>query len=130
MTKTWIERRAAVVALLFCGLLWANAAIATSAQSYFRDAQRYFHNGKYDAAVIQLKNALQRDADNGQARLLLGKAYLKLGDGAAAESQLRRAKELGVAHDRWLVLLGKAYLLRGKSQKLLKDIKPQSSLPV
>lgn len=128
MTKIRTERHPGVLVLLFCGLLWAHAAVAASAQSYFRDAQRYYHDGKYDAAVIQLKNALQRDADNGQARLLLGKAYLKLGHGAAAESQLQRAKELGIARAKWVVPMGKAYLLSGESRKVLKNIKPQSSL--
>ncbi|MEJ2688121.1 MAG: PEP-CTERM system TPR-repeat protein PrsT, partial [Gammaproteobacteria bacterium] len=129
MTKIWTKRFPGTTALLLWGLMWVQAAAAATTQSYIQDAQRYFNDGKYEAAVIQLKNALQQNADNGQARLLLGKTYLKLGDGAAAESQLERAKDLGVARKDWMVPLGKAYLLRGKSQKVLHDIEPQSSLP-
>ncbi len=129
MTKIWTKRLPGAALLFLWGLMWVQVAPAATTQSYIQDAQRYFKDGKYDAAVIQLKNALQQNADNGQARLLLGKTYLKLGDGAAAESQLQRAKDLGVARKDWVVPLGKAYLLRGKSQKVLHEIEPQSSLP-
>ncbi|MGA7800609.1 MAG: XrtA/PEP-CTERM system TPR-repeat protein PrsT [Gammaproteobacteria bacterium] len=118
-----------VAAALLCALIWVQPVAAASVQGYIHDAQTYYNEGKYDAAVIQLKNALQKDADNGQARLLLGKTYLKLEDGASAQNQLQRARQLGVDRREWLVPLGRAYLLKGDGAKVLKDIEPKPSLP-
>lgn len=55
---------------------------------YYEDALRLFGLKDYRAALIQLKNALQQDHRNLSARVLLGKTYLRLGDGTAAERQL------------------------------------------
>ena len=47
-------------------------------------------------AVIQFKNALQKDGNNGQARFYLGKALLDGGEPASALVELRKALELQV----------------------------------
>ena len=58
-------------------------------------ARDSFAKGDIKAAGIELKNALQKDPGNAEARLLLGELYLKLGNGLAAEKEFRRAQELG-----------------------------------
>jgi len=45
-------------------------------------------------ALIEFKNALGKNPDSGQARLMLGRALLMSGDVAAALIELRRAREL------------------------------------
>ena len=89
---------------------------------FVRDARQYLEKGELNAAVIQLKNALQRDPNNAQARLLLGKSHLDMGDGASAEKELERARELGVEADVVLPLLGKAWLLMNRPERVLETI--------
>jgi len=103
-------------------LLWSLTAFATDSDEYLRDAQTYLNKGEVAAAVIQLKNALLVDPDNKDARLLLGKTYLRQKDGLSAEKELRRAQELGVAREAVLVPLGRALLMTGQSDKLLQTI--------
>ena len=62
---------------------------------YLEDAKRLQQKGEYRAAIIQLKNALQNDANQPQVRVMLARSYLKSGDGASAEKELKRARELG-----------------------------------
>ena len=57
-------------------------------------AKEYLARNDRNAAVIQLKNALQKDPDNAEARFLLGKALLENGELAAAEKELNKANEL------------------------------------
>ena len=57
-------------------------------------AKGYLATGDTKAAVIQLKNALQKAPDLAEARFLLGKSLLESGDVLAAEKELQKALEL------------------------------------
>ena len=58
-------------------------------------AQSHLDEGEHRAALIELKNALLKNPDNTQARLLMGQLHVTLGDGASAEKELLHASELG-----------------------------------
>ena len=60
-----------------------------------RSARDYQAKGDHKAAIIQLKNAVQKQPDNGEARLLLGRSSLVIGDPATAEKEFRKAAEYG-----------------------------------
>ena len=109
--------------LLFCTTL----SVADSNQ-YLQEAKKYLADGEIKSAVIQLKNALQEDPANIDARLMLGQLYLRLGDGASAEKELKRAIKLRAGKERWQLALGQAYLLQRKYDELLSDIEPDPTL--
>lgn len=79
------------------------------------------HQAKQElqASVIELKNALQKNPENRDARTLLGQLYVETGNGVSAEKELQRAKDLGAERNAWLIPLARAYLLQGQNQKLL-----------
>lgn len=70
------------------------------------------------SAVIQLKNALQKDPNLGEARFLLGKALLDSGDVTGAEVELRKAFELRYASEQTVPLLARALLASGQAKKV------------
>jgi putative PEP-CTERM system TPR-repeat lipoprotein len=107
-------------------LLWSLTAFAADSSEYLRDARAYFDQGEINAAVIQLKNALLADPASTEARLLLGKAYLKQKDGLSAEKELRRAQELGASREAVLVPLGRALLMTGQNDRLLETTSPEA----
>lgn len=78
--------------------------------------------GELRAASIQLKNVLQADPEHADARLLLGKVYLEMGDGVAAEQELSRAAELGKGEAEVAYALARALRLQGKDERLLEEI--------
>lgn len=73
------------------------------------------------AAVIQLKNALQKNPNLGEARFLLGKALLESGDAAGAEVELRKAIELRFSVDQAIPLLAQALLAMGQAKKVIDE---------
>jgi putative PEP-CTERM system TPR-repeat lipoprotein len=77
-------------------------------------ARAYMETGDNRAAIIELKNALQEDPGDAEARLLLGELYLRLKDGAGAEKEIRRASELGADPSTWKLNLIQALVLQGK----------------
>jgi len=66
-----------------------------SPEEHRRAAREHAAAGELRAAVIELKNGLQKAPDDAAARWHLGELYLKLGFGAEAEKEVRRALELG-----------------------------------
>src|SRR5438552_16180828 len=79
---------AVFAAALFSGCSERPESMVASAKDYLAKNDR-------NAAIIQLRNALQKNPDLAEARFLLGKALLDNAEYAAAEKELRKAGELG-----------------------------------
>lgn len=118
-----------VVVAIACSAGLIACAESRTADSHFQAAQEYYAQGEMRAAIIELKNVLQKAPDNAAARLLLGQAYLNIDDGAGAEKELQRARELGLTDETTLIALGKAWLLQGKYAPVLAEIRPGEELP-
>ena len=75
-------------------LLAVSLLAACGGESYdtlMSSAKTLLDKGDSKAAIIQLKNALQKSPEAGEARYLLGKAFLDVGDPRSAEVELRKA---------------------------------------
>ncbi|MHB1332334.1 MAG: XrtA/PEP-CTERM system TPR-repeat protein PrsT [Sulfuriferula sp.] len=96
-------------------------------QQLIQRAKDYEDKGDLKAGVIELKNALQKNPNSPQARLLLGEIYLKANMGAAAESELDKAQKLGITQETIKPLLGEALLLMGKYDQVLAEIQPSDT---
>ena len=91
-------------------------------ESLLTEAKQYQQKGDFKAALIQMKNAVEKSPDNGEARMELGNLELMLGDTPSAEKEFRKARSLGIAADRVLPLLGKTMLQQAKFKELLQDV--------
>lgn len=98
-------------------------------EEYVEDARKYLNKGDINAAVIQLKNALQKDPNNVTARKLLGEIYLKVGNGPAAAKELDAAIRRGAKDKETQILLGRAYLLQNRFEDVLKAVPDDVSDP-
>jgi len=90
-------------------------------QALVSEASEYHKKGDNKAAVIQLKNALQKSPDDVHARLLLGNVYLDANDPQSAEKELRKAIELGMTRDKALASLVKSLVMQGKFEAVLAE---------
>jgi putative PEP-CTERM system TPR-repeat lipoprotein len=86
---------------------------------YIAEAQVKITQDQTPAAIILIKNAIQADPNNPEARYLLGKVYVDRGAAEAAEKELTRALELGYEPNVALPLLAKAYNLQYKNQQII-----------
>jgi putative PEP-CTERM system TPR-repeat lipoprotein len=102
------------LALVIAGCLAVATVPAPVLGADLQSARDYIAEGENSAAIVELKNVLQQDPDNGLARLLLGKAYLAAGDAAAALSQLGKAHELGIWGAEFDLLVARARLQLGQ----------------
>lgn len=126
--KTLSPRRHAVKASIAKSILVAcvGAALATGCanetpQSLVASAKQYLEKKDDKGALIQLRNALQKDPDYGEGRFLLGKVLLQGGNVTAAEVELRRAQKLGYSTDEVAPYLAQATLMTGGAQKVLDE---------
>ncbi len=98
-------------------------------QILLADAKHYRQTGEIKAAIIQLKNVVQREPDNAQARILLAEVYIDAGDAVSAEKELRKAQALGTKPHDILPRLGKALLMQGQYEKLLDEVQADPATP-
>lgn len=105
------------------------AVTSTTAAGYFEDANKRFYQDDLQAAIIQLKNALQLDGKHLPSLLLLGEAHLQQGDAAAAEHALREALLYGADASLVSVPLAQAYLKLGEYQRIITELNADN-LPV
>src|ERR1700674_3335052 len=98
-------------------------------QEHVQKAKEFQDQGKLESAVIDLKNALQINPKNAEARLLLGEVYVSQGLGEAAENELKKAKELGMDTEALKVSMGQALLLQGLYPRVLKEIRTGANSP-
>lgn len=109
----------AAVFLVVAGL--SSCGKTQTVASLVGEARQYQAKGEYKTAIIQLKNALQKNPDNIEARFLLGTIYNLTGDAKSAEKELRKALSLGMDAARVWPELGNALLVQGRYQQILDE---------
>jgi putative PEP-CTERM system TPR-repeat lipoprotein len=115
------------VALSLC-VPWIASCGSPDTQTLVSKAEAYIGKHEYKAAVIELKNVLVADRDNGRARYLLGVIYSDMEDYDLAETELRRALELNYDRANTTVALGKALFAAGNFAKVLEDVRAEGEM--
>ena len=126
-TNTIFKAIAFGVCLVWLGMAVPGAGYAATAdeeksEKFLREAREFIKKGDGNAAVIQLKNALQSNPGNVAARQLLGEIYLRVGNGPSAEKEFRAAMRRGAKDTRVKILLARAFLLQGKNKEALEEV--------
>ena len=121
------KTKLAASAVMVSGVLLLTGGLAScgrndSPEQLVAEAAKYQQKGDRKAAIIQLKNALQKKPDDAEARFLLGAVYNETGEALSAEKEIRRAAELGMAKTRTAPQLAKSLMAQGQFQKALDEL--------
>lgn len=104
-----------------------DSAARLSAAEHIERAKTFQSEGNLRAGILELKNAVQKEPENKQARWLLGMAYLDLRLGGEAQTQLERAVQLGIAPASARVPIARAQFLQADYQKVLDTLLPSDN---
>jgi putative PEP-CTERM system TPR-repeat lipoprotein len=108
-------RRAAVITIIYTSVI---AACSEAPEALLASAKEYLVKNDQKAAVIQLKNVLQKNPKHAEARFLLGKALLS-SDVLGAEKELRQALELGYPIEQVAPPLARAMVMLGRYKEVI-----------
>jgi putative PEP-CTERM system TPR-repeat lipoprotein len=89
--------------------------------SYITSAKSYLGKSDYGAAIIQLKNALVKSPNSGEARFLLATSLLEMGDPVGAETEARKALDLKYLPDESNTLIARALLRQGAYRRVVSE---------
>lgn len=106
--------------LTLAGLLLACDQV--SVPQHLERARAFQAQGEVRAAIIELKNALQKDPDLPEARQRLGLALLEVRDGAGAEIQLGRALATDPDNPELRLALVQAELLQAHYKQAAREL--------
>ncbi|ATG90923.1 XrtA/PEP-CTERM system TPR-repeat protein PrsT [Methylomonas koyamae] len=112
--------------LLVAGIAPINYALADDvlAGQYYERALQAYREHNNEAAIIELKNALQQNERYVAAHVLLGDIYLQQKSLSETEVQLNLAKQLGADPSLIVENLAKLYTYEIRYNDLIKEIDP------
>ncbi len=108
--------RLKLVSFVVTALLFSNENFANE---YVGSAQKYLKKNDTSAAMIELKNAIQKSPEEALPRYMIGKIYLEQGNYAEAEKELSRALKYGHSAEEALPYLARSLLNQNKLQEVV-----------
>jgi putative PEP-CTERM system TPR-repeat lipoprotein len=84
-------------------------------------AKQYIEKRDSKAAIIELKNVIEKNPQSGEARFLLGQALLESGDPVGADVELKRALEYRHPETAVAPVRARALLAMGQPRKVLDE---------
>ncbi len=111
--------RSSILFALFFGAALSGCDRNLPPEKLVSEARAAIERNDYQTASIQLKNALQQDANNGTARFELGRIYQRIGDPASAASEFKRALDLNYPAEEVTPLIVRALVESGQASDAL-----------
>lgn len=96
----------------------AQGVQANSDSAYMQEVNSYLQQGQSNSAIIVLKNVLQKDPKDANARLVLSNIYWAIGNTSAAEKEISEAHKLNPDDPETSISFSKSLLQNRKLKEL------------
>jgi len=96
---------------------------------HYEQAIEMIADGNSRGAITELKSAIEADATDLAARVLLGNTYLEIDDPAAAVTEFLQARKDGANDNFVLAPLARAYVMLGRYEEALKELSKAGNNP-
>lgn len=106
---------ALVLALPGCGDKSPDELIASGKQ--------FQTQGNHKAAVLDFKTVVQAQPNNGEARLLLARSFIAVGDLQSADKELAKARELGAPADELMPLNARLFVSMKQHKRVIDEVR-------
>lgn len=119
--------RVAFVALAVFGVAGVGTGVYwwsernVSSDHFVKSAQQYAEQKNYSAALIQIRNAVQKSPQDARIRFLFAQILEKSRDLGGAEKEARKALDLGYGGSDAVPLIARVLLKTGRAEELLKE---------
>lgn len=115
MLRFWVILSIAVLQLMLSA-----CTIGKDEKEALASAKNSYESGNYSKAIIELKQLLQNNAANNDARQLLASSYLKKGNGVLAEKEIKKVSSGdSPTADAQLILIS-SWDLQGKYKEIVE----------
>jgi putative PEP-CTERM system TPR-repeat lipoprotein len=110
--------------VLLAAIFSLSVACQPTVEEHFAQAEKYMAEADYQSAIIELRNVLQANPDDVNARLLRAEASYQVADFATAEANYKRVLALGDDRPDVWAGLGKSMLMQGKVREAFESVVP------
>ena len=104
------------------GLILISCGVSKTAEDYLADADAFEQAGDIAAAILEVKNAVQLEPDNREARLKLGQLQLAGGNFASALKELEKSRNYGGANDELNRAITRALIMLGEHEQAATEL--------
>ena len=119
--RNMLTRFIASTLLVIAAGTFVACASGVSDKELVESAKNYMAEKRVREATIELKNALQANPKNAEARYLLGEVNMQVGDLPSAEKEFRRALEMGWSAEAALIGKMRAMIAQKKYKEVLES---------
>lgn len=100
-----------------------------SEQEMLQKARDFLEQGELQAASIELRNTLQQNSENAEARYLLGEINLDIGDFSSAVKDFKKAASAGLKDGKAQIGIARALVAQQQFRTLLDEIEIKDTWP-
>ncbi|PUB90816.1 MAG: hypothetical protein DBP01_05675, partial [gamma proteobacterium symbiont of Ctena orbiculata] len=110
----------ALLSVIVLQLMLSACTVGKDDSEALASAKTSYQSGLYSKAIIELKQILQNNSANTDARQLLARSYLKKGDGISAEKEIKTVLgDKSPTADVQLILMS-SWELQGKHKEIVE----------